>query len=80
MRTVNIGEAKAHLSELIDRAAGGEEIVIARAGKPVVHLVAYEDRLPKRFPGTWKGQVKMSSDFDKQPDSIAAAFRGELES
>ena len=40
MRTVNIHEAKTHLSRLVEDAAGGEEIVIAKAGKPVAHLVA----------------------------------------
>jgi prevent-host-death family protein len=78
MHIVNIGEAKAHLSELIDRAAAGEEIVIARAGRPVVRLSAYEEAaLPTRIPGAWKGKVKLSRDFDELPDSIAAAFRGE---
>jgi len=75
---VNIGEAKAHLSELVDRAAAGEEITIARAGKPVVRLIAYqESTLPKRIPGAWKGRVRVSRDFDELPESIAAGFRGE---
>lgn len=79
MHTVNIGEAKLHLPELIDRAAAGEEIVIARAGKPVVRMVAYQEATPpKRTPGGWKGKVKMSRDFDELPGSITAAFRGEV--
>jgi prevent-host-death family protein len=78
MHIANIGEAKAHLSDLIDQAAAGEEIIIARAGKPVVRLVAYQrPKPPKRTPGIWKGKVKMSRNFDKLPASIAAAFRGE---
>lgn len=78
MHIVNIGEAKAHLSDLIDRAAAGEEIIIARAGKPVVRLIAYQERtLLERMPGAWKGKVKMSHDFDKLPESVAAAFQGE---
>lgn len=48
--TVNIAEAKAHLSALVDRAAAGEEIVIARSGKPVARLVPLPDRAP-RVPG-----------------------------
>ncbi len=76
MHIANIGEAK-DFSDLIDRAAAGEEIIIARAGKPVVRLVAYQvAALPKRMPGAWKGRVKMSRDFDELPESIAAAFRG----
>jgi prevent-host-death family protein len=77
MGIVNIGEAKAHLSELIDRAVAGEEIVITRHRKPVVQMVAYQADAPTRIPGSWKGKVKMSRDFDKLPESIAAAFRGE---
>ena len=78
MHVANIGEAKARLSELIDRAVAGEDIVIARAGKPAVRLVAYgQATIPKRIPGIWKGKVKMSRDFDKLPESISAAFRGE---
>jgi prevent-host-death family protein len=77
MHAVSIHEAKIHLSTLIDRAAAGEEIVIARAGEPVVRLIAYqEEKPPKRVPGAWKGKVKMRRDFDKLPESIATAFRG----
>jgi prevent-host-death family protein len=75
MHVTNIHEAKTHLSRLIERAAAGEEIVIARAGKPVVRLIAYQDaQPPKRTPGIWKGKVRMSRDFDNLPESIAAAF------
>jgi prevent-host-death family protein len=78
MHVANIHEAKTHLSRLIERAAAGEEIVIARAGKPVVRLIAYqEEKPPKRTAGLWKGKVRISPDFDKLPESIAAAFRGE---
>jgi prevent-host-death family protein len=78
MGVTNIHEAKTHLSRLIERAAAGEEIIIARAGKPVVRMVAYrEEKPPKRTPGIWKGKVRMSRDFDELPQSIAAAFRGE---
>jgi prevent-host-death family protein len=78
MHVANIQEAKTHLSRLIARAAAGEEIIIARAGKPVVRLIAYQEITPPtRTPGIWKGKVKMSRDFDKLPESIAAAFRGE---
>lgn len=77
MRVANIHEAKTHLSRLIARAAAGEEIIIARAGKPVARLIPYQsEKPPQRTPGIWKGRVKMSRDFDKLPDRIAAAFRG----
>ena len=78
MQVTNIHEAKTHLSRLIDRVEAGEEIIIARAGKPVVRMIAYQEATPpKRTPGAWKGRVKMSRDFDELPESIAAAFRGE---
>jgi prevent-host-death family protein len=76
MHVASIREAKTDLSRLIDRAAAGEEIVISRARKPIVRLIAYqEEKPPKRTPGIWKGRVKMSRDFDKLPKSIASAFR-----
>jgi prevent-host-death family protein len=51
---INIAEAKAKLSELLDRALAGEEIVIARAGKPLARLVPVEDLKPRK-PGAWRG-------------------------
>ena len=79
MAVTNIHEAKTHLSRLIERVEAGEEIIIAKAGRPVARLVAY--RSPKgppfRKPGSMKGKIWMSRDFDRLPDDIAAAFRGE---
>jgi prevent-host-death family protein len=64
MQVVNICEAKTHLSRLIERAVAGEEIIVARAGKPVVRMIAYQEITPpKRTPGIWKGKIKMSRDF-----------------
>jgi prevent-host-death family protein len=77
MRTVNVYEAKTHLSRLLDAAAAGEEIVIARAGKPLAKLVAYREDERPREPGYWRGKVHIADDFDLLPDTIAAAFRGE---
>jgi prevent-host-death family protein len=51
---INVAEAKAKLSELLDRAVAGEEIVIARAGKPLARLVPVEELKP-REPGIWEG-------------------------
>ena len=76
MKTVNIHEAKTHLSRLLERVADGEEIIIARAGKPVAKLVPLKPK-PRR-PGSLKGKIRIHSDFDEPlPDDIAAAFRGE---
>lgn len=75
----NIHEAKTHLSRLVERAASGEEIVIAKAGKPMARLVAVERPLRAREPGGWEGRVWIADDFDELPEEIAAAFRGEHE-
>ena len=73
-KPVNIYEAKAHFSALIDRAEGGEEIVIARAGKPVARLVPLA-RVPKRIPGRWRGQIWIADDFDAPlPPEILRSF------
>lgn len=74
MKPVNIHEAKTHLSRLVDRAAEGEEITIARAGKPVAKLVAYRPPMERRVPGAWSGQVWMAADFDETDDEIIELF------
>jgi prevent-host-death family protein len=62
---VNIAEAKAHLPELVERAARGEEIIVARAGKPRARLVPLEDdKLALRVPGKGKARFEMAADFD----------------
>jgi prevent-host-death family protein len=75
MEITNIHEAKTHLSRLLERVAKGEEIVIAKAGKPVAKLVPYRESSPsKRKPGAWKGKVWISPDFDKEDKEIEALF------
>ena len=64
MQTVNIREAKTHLSRLIEAAAGGQEIVIARRGKPVARLVALNSSTEPRRPGALRGQIRIGDDFD----------------
>ena len=71
MNTVNIYDAKTHLSELVQRAAAGEEIVIARNGKPAARLVALAATAARR-PGGWEGQVWMAPDLDEADATIAA--------
>lgn len=77
METKNIHEAKTHLSRLVERAANGEEIIIAKAGKPMAKLVPYHEEKKPRKPGCWKGKVWIADDFDELPEDIMAAFRGE---
>ncbi|MCI0636089.1 MAG: type II toxin-antitoxin system Phd/YefM family antitoxin [Actinobacteria bacterium] len=62
--TVNVHEAKTHLSRLLERVKHGEEIVIAKAGKPIAKLVPIE-AAGKRPLGLYKGQIWMSDDFDE---------------
>jgi prevent-host-death family protein len=74
---VNVYDAKTHLSRLLDRVAAGEQITIARAGRPVARLVPVEPAREARKPGAWRGKMRISADFDTLPEDIAAAFRGE---
>lgn len=71
---VSIQQAKAHLSRLVDRAIHGEEITIARAGKPVARLVAYRAQTERRVPGAWRGQVWIAADFDETHEGTIALF------
>jgi prevent-host-death family protein len=75
VKTVNIHEAKTHLSRLLERVEAGEEIVIARNGKAVAKLVAVSRA--RRRPGGLKGKIRIHDDFDAPlPRSILAPFRG----
>ncbi|MDP9225288.1 MAG: type II toxin-antitoxin system prevent-host-death family antitoxin [Actinomycetota bacterium] len=71
---VNIHEAKTQLSRLVDRAAEGEEITIARAGKPIAKLVAYRAQTQRRVPGAWRGQVWIAADFDETDEQTIQLF------
>lgn len=74
---LNLYEAKTQLSRLVDRAASGESIVIAKDGKPMARLVPFEGAVKRRMPGAWKGQVRIADDFDAPlPDELLAAFEG----
>ena len=80
MKITNIHEAKTHLSRLIESVIAGEEVVIAKAGKPLVKLIPYQEVKQPRKPGGWKGKVTMSDDFDAElPDDILKGFLGEEE-
>ena len=79
--TLNLYEAKTQLSKLVERAAAGEEIVIAKAGKPMARLVQVEARPPKKLrkPGLLKGKVWIAEDFDEWPEDILASFEADIE-
>lgn len=75
-RLVNIYDAKTHLSALVEAAAAGEEIVIARAGKPRAKLVPIRPAVRRR-PGRAKGAIWIADDFDAPlPDALRKAFEG----
>jgi len=72
---VNIHEAKTNLSKLLARVSAGEEVIIARAGKPIARLVPIIERPQKRVPGSAKGKVFISPDFDAPlPESVLEDF------
>ena len=74
--SVNVHEAKTHLSRLLERVEAGEEITLARAGRPVARLVPYRRRTEPRTPGLWKGQIELADDWDSPEVNarIAALF------
>lgn len=75
MSNVNIYEAKTQLSKLIDRAASGEDVVIARNGRPVARLTSLEERKPAIRFGVLKGKISITDDFDAPlPDEVLATF------
>ncbi len=75
IETVNVHEAKTHFSRLLARVSKGEEIVIARAGKPVARLVPLVSSTTRRTPGSAAGAVRVSDDFDAPlPEDLQAAF------
>ncbi len=65
MTQVNIHEAKTTLSKLLERVMNGEEIIIAKAGKPIARLSPIEKRLARRCPGSAAGQIVIHPDFDE---------------
>jgi prevent-host-death family protein len=76
-RIVNLYEAKTQLSNLVERAAAGEEIIIAKAGKPMARLMPLTRAGPPRKPGGWEGKVWIAEDFDDPlPEDIMAGFEG----
>ncbi len=73
--TVNIHDAKTHFSRLLSKVAEGEEVIIAKAGRPIARLVAIEQKTKRRFPGSAKGKIALSDDFDAPlPDEMLKIF------
>ncbi|ARJ65920.1 antitoxin [Magnetospirillum sp. ME-1] len=77
MSIVNIHAAKTHLSRLVEEAAAGGEVIIAKAGKPLVMLVPLAPTPAKRRLGTLAGRARIPEDFDAPlPDEVLDAFEG----
>jgi prevent-host-death family protein len=75
MRTLNIHEAKTQLSRVVDDVAAGEEVIIAKAGKPMVKMVPLTAGKQKRKLGALKGKLIVSADFDAPlPDDVLDSF------
>jgi prevent-host-death family protein len=77
MLIVNIHRAKTHLSKLAEQAGAGEEIIIAKSGKPIARLVPLAQGAVIRKKGLLKGKIKTTKDFDQPlPDEVIDLFEG----
>jgi prevent-host-death family protein len=75
MDVVNVHEAKTHLSRLLDRVARGEEVTIAKAGRPVAKLIPIRPSIDRRSPGSARGRIEIKASFDEPlPEDIQRAF------
>ena len=77
MTQVNIHQAKTQFSRLVELAADGEEVIIARSGKPVARLVPYVTKGAVRRPGSMRGKIRIKKNFDAPlPKELLDAFEG----
>lgn len=76
---VSVYEAKSKLSQMINKALEGEEVVITRNGEDTVKLVRVNGKKKSGWIGMWEGQIKISEDFDTLDDDTMAYFTGEAE-
>ena len=79
MQITNISEAKASLSRLIEKALQGEEVIISKAGKPIVKIIPYDfDTNPRQLgAGNWHGRIWIADDFDELPEDVLGLFTDE---
>ena len=70
----NISQAKAELSALLEQVQKGHEVILAKSGKPIAKIVAYQGPVAPRTPGALAGQIWMAPDFDTLPDDMAETF------
>lgn len=76
MQIFNIHEAKTNLSKLVEKTTQGEEVIIAKAGKPVAKLIQFEQKLESRRPGLLKGKIFIPDDFNDEDKEINRLFYG----
>ena len=76
MKVINVQDAKTHLSRLIDAAAAGECILLAKHGKPLAKLSAYAPEREVRPLGGLEGSIRIAPDFDKEDERIQSLFEG----
>lgn len=77
MQITNIHQAKTNLSKLIEKTQQGEEVIIAKSGKPVAKLVAYKEKLKPRKPGALKGKIFVPDNFNEEDEEINKLFYGQ---
>ncbi len=78
MQVSTIHKAKTHLSNLIKKVEEGEDVIICKAGKPIVRLIKFKKLLTPRKPGICKGQVEISDDFDVLPPELLSKFYNKI--
>ncbi len=73
---INIHEAKTHLSRLLEDISAGDEVVIAKHGKPIARLIPYDAKYeaPRKLTGNWKGKVVIADDFDEVDAEMSDLF------
>lgn len=74
MKIINVQEAKTHLSRLMEAAAGGEEIILGKHGKPMVRLSSFTAPTQPRRLGGREGEIRIAKDFDEEDTRINALF------
>lgn len=74
MEISNMHEAKTQLSSLVEQALAGKDVVIAKAGKPLVRLVPVGASATNRKPGRYKDKIRIAADFDQTPQEVIRSF------
>jgi prevent-host-death family protein len=77
VKTINVHEAKTHLSQILERVARGETVLLGKAGKPMAMLSPYAPDERRREPGLLKGKIWMADDFDAVDEEIADLFEAD---